>query len=221
MTRDWSFADKPRHREVVTIEKIDGRTITADQGWSYSVPAEHIGRLAVGMRLTVETVLGSQVTGMAVVDDNDHFADWLWLKTSAQLDREHDEKMEQQDRKWQEYLDANREDWQTREAALPSALRRRLERFRQNGGDGFDRDGWGYELIICELAVLYEGSDGEDSEEVMAYANENGTSGNQHGYAKMLARHLTDDPADQDAIANSVSALTPLTGDTDYSGAPA
>ncbi len=213
-----SYADKPRFREVVTVTKVGENSITYNSGRSFNPPTEHFHRFHVGLRVMVETVNFSMVTGMALVDANDQPAEWLWLKTSEELDREHEEMVAGFKRDRLARLEANREAWARREAALPHPLRRRLERFRQNGGDDFDSEGWGYELVVCELAVLYHETGGEDSERVMAFARAQGTSGNQHDYAKALAPLLADEDRADD-IANSVSALAPLTGDADYSGA--
>lgn len=217
-TPDWTHADLPRRREAVTIEQVTDSTITYDGGWTFAPPAEHMPRFRAGQRIVVETVLATQVTGMALVDGRDQPTEWLWLKTSEQLDRERDEWLAESDRKRRERVDANRADWERREAALPSPLRRRLERFRANAAAAqFDASGWGYELVVCELAVLYAASAGEDSPDVNAFASEHGTSGNQHGYARALSQLIGDEEREDD-IANSVSALAPLTGDADYSG---
>ena len=147
-------------------------------------------------------------------------APWLFHKSDQELEREHQEYLRklhaEREQEWQEH----QVDWRQRELALPMALQRRLARFRANGGHGFETDGWGYELMVCELAVLYRASGGEDDEQVMAFAEREGTTGNQHSFAQQLAKLLSDDdPASDDMIANSVSALTPLTGDPDYSKA--
>lgn len=212
----WTHAEVPRYREAVTVDRVTESTITYD-GWTFIPPAEHMPRFHEGQRIMVETVHATQVTGTALVDADDQPTEWLWLKTSKQLDRERDEYLIAVDAKRRERLEANRAGWRAREAALPSPLRRRLERFRANGGDDFDASGWGYELIVCELAILYAASDGEDSPEIEAFASKHGTSGNQHDCAKALSRLLGDDDRADD-VANSISALAPITGDSDYSG---
>jgi len=78
----------------------------------------------------------------------------------------------------------------------------------------FELEGWGYELVVCELAALYAKSNCADDETIDSYAREQGTSGNQHGIAKSLARaHLAGA-----SLAGTVSALSPLTGDPFYAG---
>lgn len=212
-----------RHIEAVTVTKVeDGGVVTWDNGWTFGgTPSEHHHRLVVGAEFIVETRQFSLVTGMATMfrdkRGNPVVDEWLWHKSDADLAREHAEMVARHNRERETNLAEHRDDWTRREAALPSPLRRRLERYRANGGHTFDRDGWGYELVVCELAVLYAASAQEDTDAVMDYARINGTSGNQHDYAKALSRLLTDDVADQDAAANSVSALSPITGDPDYS----
>lgn len=213
-----------RSIEPVVIAKVhdDGQTVTWTNGWSFwGIPVEHRAHLAEGAEFLFETVQFSTATGMAtmyrtragepVVDE------WLWHKTDAALEREHAEMVAGFAAEREASLRANQDDWLRREALLPLSLRRRLDRFHANGGHEFKASGWGYELTVCELAVLYAASEQLDSEAVDEYARKHGTSGNQHDYAKALSRHLTDDPADEDVVANSVSALSPITGDADYS----
>jgi hypothetical protein len=213
-----------RHIEAKTIESIDGRTVRFTDGWCFGgVPEDVLPLLTAGETYMQETVNFSTVTGMATRfrtrSGRDEVGFWLWRKSDADLARERHEMLASFAREHEERLAANREDWTRREALLPLALRRRLDRFRANGGHTFDAEGWGYELTVCELAVLYAASGQTDDEAIDNYARQHGTSGNQHDYAKALSRYLTDDPADEDAVANSVSALSPLTGDADYSGA--
>lgn len=220
-----TFTD--RDVEVKVIESIDGRTVSFADGWCFGgVPEDVLPTLHVGVEYLQETRGFALVTGMATCYRTRRgepvVGEWLWHKTDSDLDREHAEMVAGFKAHREAELAAHREDWTRREAALPSPLRRRLERFRANGGDEFDTDGWGYELTICELAVLYAGAGGMETAEVGAYAAENGTSGNQHDFARLLARELAkDDMESEDVVANAPSALTPLTGNVDYSGADA
>lgn len=213
-----------RDVEVKVIDRIDGTTLRFSDGWCFGgVPADVLPRLMVGIEYLQETRGFSLVTGMATCyrtrSGEPVVAEWLWHKTDADLDREHAKMIARFAAEREETLRQNQEDWLRREALLPLSLRRRLDRFHANGGHSFKTDGWGYELTVCELAVLYAASKQEESAAIKQYAREHGTSGNQHDYAKALSRYLTDDPADEDAVANSVSALSPITGDADYSAA--
>lgn len=210
-----------RDIDVKIIESIEGRTLRFTDGWCFGgVPADVLPRLVPGVEYLQETQGFSTVTGMATCyrtrSDEPVVAEWLWHKTDADLDREHAEWKAAWEAEKAATLAANRADYLRREGLLPLSLRRRLDRFHANGEEEFKRDGWGYELVICELAVLYAESGQEDTDAVSEYASEHGTSGNQHDYAKSLSRLLTDDPEDENAVANSVSALSPLTGNADY-----
>lgn len=204
---------KDRRITVTAIRSIDGGAVTREDGWTQGVPDDVVTKLRVGQSYVFETRGISNPTG---IQDpvTEH---WFYRKSDQDLDREHQEFREQLNRDREERWAANKDDWSAREAQLSSPLRRRLDRFRINGGHDFEINGWGYELTICELAMLYVDSGGEDDEAVMTFSREQGTSGNQHDYAKVLARYLRAE--EDDIVANSVSALSPITGDADYSGA--
>lgn len=214
-----------RHIEIVRVAKVhEGGHVTWSNGWSFGgIPEEHRAALTEGTWVVVETTRLTLVTGVALWlpedGSNGTIVDtWLWRKTDADLEQEHADMLaniqREQDQRWAE----KRDDWHRREAQLPHPLRRRLMRFRDNGGHDFETGGWGYELVVCELAVLYATSGQTDDDTIAEYAQREGTSGNQHDYAKQLSKLLTDDLNDQDKVANSVAALAPISGDADYSG---
>ena len=66
----------------------------------------------------------------------------------------------------------------------------------------------------AELAVLYDASGLAESDAVNGYGREYGTSGNQHGIARLLAGARRNDP--EWSAAGSVSALSPITGEPFY-----
>lgn len=211
-----------RKIERVEVDHVDGASVTWTNGWSFAgVPEEHQDYLTPGAQFLLETRGFSQVTGLAKFNTNpdDVVCDivWLWRKTNEELAQEHRALVADMNRRHEEQWEANQEEWAAREAALPSPLRRRLSRFRINGGHDFEIGGWGYELIISELAVLYAASGREETDEISEYAKREGTSGNQHNYAKALAGLLLEGKESEDAIANAPSGLGPLTGDADYS----
>jgi hypothetical protein len=204
-----------RAEETRTIERIgDDGTVHTDL-WSYGGRLARdlvAARVQPGDQIVVETVLGSQVTGLRWPDSDE----WIARQSTDELVAEHLEMVAGFRRREQEQLDANREDWDRREAALPQWLRDRLATFHEKGGEDFARGGWGYELTICEITVLLLEHDlDEDGPEVMAYAREHGTSGNQHGMALALARYHLQEP--ESSMAGTVSALSPITGNPDYS----
>lgn len=216
------FTDRYIETKVITSINRSG-TIKFDDGWCFGgIPEDALGQLKAGESYLVETRKLSMVTGLAtyfVTRQGYICADqWLWHKSDAQLEFERAEWLIARRVRDEKFLEDHREDWVRREAALPLPLRRRLERFRENGGHDFEVNGWGYELVVCELAVMYALSKQQDDADIKTYAEREGTSGNQHDYAKALSQYLTGDPADLDKVANSVSALSPITGDADYSG---
>ena len=197
-----------RRTEPWTIASKDRSSIGATSGWHVGLPEPVAARVEVGQTYTVEFI-GTQITGI-VID-----GEWAFRKSDQDLERERQEFRERMNREHEELLLQHRDEWRRREKALPVPLRQRLIHFREKGGRTFDRDGWGYELVVCELAALYQASSGEDTEEIDAYGCENGTSGNQHDYAKALAKMLDSEP---EKVGQTVSALTPITGDPYYAG---
>lgn len=206
---DW--AAKLRDLQPVTLDAVD---IDPESGWIRCggdsmvfglKVADCEGIPIVGHTYELETVLGSTVTGLRSGDF------WLMRKTDQQLADEHNTMVVGFQDERRRTLESCRETWTEQEAALPDWLRERLSRFRTNGGERFDLDGWGYELMICRLAAVL--ADG-DEDAASALASESGASGNQWDCAKALASHheggadLTQFPA----------GLTPLTGDPYYLG---
>ncbi|WP_238840714.1 hypothetical protein [Prescottella equi] len=206
---DW--AAKSRRLETITLDKAEVRETVvvchAVKSWSFQLPIEQLTRIPqVGREYQLETVNLSQTTGLR--DD----AGWLMRKSDQQLADEHNRMVREFDEKRRETLAANREQWAELEAALPDWLRDRLARFRINGGEQFELDGWGYELLICRLAEMYTETGGEDTDAIWAFANQYGTSGNQHDCAKALA---AAHQAGED-LARFPAGFTPITGDPFY-----
>jgi hypothetical protein len=197
-----------RSFETVTVESIEDGVIRVDAGWSMCPPPAVLDRLHVGATVGVETRNLSHVVGW-LIDGA-----WVERKSDEDLEAEHQEWLARWAQEKRDRLEANRKEWARREAALPDWVRQRLESFRasEETPGSFDLEGWGYELVIAELAAMYAESAGEDTDGVWAYAREHGTSGNQHDMAKALARaHL-----EGMALAGTVSALSPITGKAGY-----
>ena len=135
---------------------------------------------------------------------------YLMRRSDQYFERQREQHRVEAARRRRELLEANRDDWQARETSLPAWIRGRLERFHNAGGDYFAEEGWGYELTICELAVIYERNGLVDDDEVARFASLHGTSGNQHQCALALARN-------KDQAASLPAGLSPLSGDPDYS----
>lgn len=197
-------------RQIVEyiVESMAHNRLQLSDGWSHPMPPENADKIQVGDILAVESI-GTMDVGWKLDGE------WLYRKSDEQLDQERLDMLAENKRKSEEQLEANREDWTRREAALPDAIRIRMDYFRGAAGKAkFEIEGWGYELMICELVVLYLKSDLEDVQFINDYAKEHGTSGNQHMLAKALARHLFEGEID---LYGTVSGLAPLTGSPDYS----
>ena len=221
-----------RHWEIVVLDKVeDGKWVHQVSGGSFMLRGDAQGKVRTTVPYLLESIggtgLGAQITGLASLGNPVTFhqkqydegaavpvpQEWFWHNSDQLLAAERTEMLDNIARERRELLDRYRDEWTEREKALSEPLKARLAAFHANGGEKFELEGWGYELVVCELAELYHASGGEDSPEVMELADREGTSGNQHSFAKALACALTEDPA---AIKGSVSALTPLTGDPHY-----
>lgn len=215
MDRDTARARyEDRREEVRTIEGLGSALVQTDS-WTTGVGAKQLlaAGVKLGDRIVFETVLATQVTGAR----RPGHAEWIWRKTTDELIAEHETFLESMRRREERQLAEHRDDWTRREAALPEWLRERLAYFHARGGHDFEIGGWGYELTICEITVLLLKHDLDDvSDAVLAYAREHGTSGNQHGMALALAKAHRADPTA--SMSGTPSALSPITGDPDYSG---
>lgn len=155
--------------------------------------------LVIGDAFELETRGASQVTGIRLNGE------WIMRKSDEDLAREHEAFRASWKEKQRRTLEANREAWTTRESVLPKWIKDRLDTFHERGGEVFELEGWGYELCIAELAVLYRESDGEESPSVKEYDALHGLSGHQHATARLLAKVAGDD-----SLAGTVAALRPL-----------
>lgn len=197
-----------RYTGDVTVTEVGETTFKMSSGWSMLLQ-EGID-LHVGDRLMLEMIGLNKVVGIMNLDTGT----WYYRRTDAEIDAERQEELDRISARRRELLEANRDDWQRRTDALPEWIKERIEHFQRMGGEYFDLEGWGYELCIAELAVLYAEGRNDDDPAIAEYAEREGTSGNQHDFARALAAaHL-----DGRRLAGSVSGLTPLSGDPDYSG---
>lgn len=208
-----TVTSRPRHAETVTVTKVTEGSFTVDSGWTFG--NQRCPAVKVGDTLLVETIGISRVVGIMDADSGS----WYFHDTDEDLERQDREQREAYEASKRAELEEHREEWTQIEAGLPQWIKARIEFFRTKAGERFEIDGWGYELAIAELAVLYaehglptDGAWESEPQEVRDFAERVGTSGNQHGMAKALARmHL----AGKD-LAGTVSGLSPITGDPYY-----
>ncbi|QDF17505.1 hypothetical protein SEA_PHROSTEDPHLAKE_62 [Gordonia phage PhrostedPhlake] len=207
------WADRQRALEWYTVKECRDRgdsyefSTTTSTGFIRS-KADIGAVFAPGDRFALETVNFSHITGLM---DSDGV--WRFRMTDEDLAAESRRFSEGFDRRKREQLEAHREEWTALEAQLPDWIRARLDNFRARAGaERFELEGWGYELAIAQLAVAY---DADDQDWIKRLDERLGCSGNQHDMAKILAKGHREGL--DDSIANSVSALAPLTGSADYS----
>ncbi len=209
-----------RRIETIVVKEFDERGLTTTDGWGWgaSLAQPWADRIQPGSALEVEQ-RGTMLVGMRFPGE-----EWLYRKSDQDLEREHAEFVANFRRRNEETLEKFREDWTRREALLPEDLRARVARFREAGGHEFEVEGWGYELIICELVVLYRRAplDEEgrlvDTDEVNEYARVHETSGNQHGVAKLITIASAAPVGSEPGMApkDIPGGLTPLGASPDY-----
>ena len=189
---------RPVHTEIGVVEEVkDGRVqIVGGFSWPGDIfPPD----TKPGDQFVLQTVQASIPVTVAKV---------FFHKTEEDLENDRLEHRRKMYEDHERLLEEKRSEWIRREARLPQPLVDRLNNFREKAGIvTFNREGWGYELVISELAVLYSLSGGEDTEAVMDYARREGTSGNQHDYAKALARLLSEAP---EKVSETIAGLAPL-----------
>lgn len=219
---DQEYEDK---RLTRTEDTGDSWQITSEDGWSFSLPKvagiePRVGSIA---RYYGEGI-GRPVRG---VDIDGHE---VFYRTEAEEQERHRQWVEDSHRGKREKAEAERERTASRIAALPEALRRRIQKFSDTNPD-FWWDFLPYELFCCEEAVKIERAmrdevpDGSFKkaldefhdlpyEEQKRFADlDDGHSGNTFGMACRLAYWLLTDP---EMVVREHGALVPLVGCRDY-----
>lgn len=194
-----------RKHEIKTIKDVE-HGVSYEGGTGHGMFPEMEGKAKPGDVVVLETKGFSTITGVLDIDSGH----WYFRKSDEDLERERVEFSESLEKSRQALLEANRESWQARTDALPGWIKTRIDKFQES--PAFATEGWGYELCVAELAVFYVNSGGEDTEAIMDYAGENGTSGNQHECAKALAEMHREG----EDLYGTISALSPITGDAYY-----
>jgi len=205
------WAKRPRKLEEFTVEKLvdhgDSVEIKMSTEWTFIRSKEDLGRdLVVGETLWQETVQLTRITGLR--DRNG----WLFHLTDQDLADEAREFSEELHRKDVIRLEQNRKKYAQWEQELPDWLQARIQRFRDAGGEHFLLTGWGYELIICQLAALFDAGDEAGAERL---SEEQGVSGNQWDCAKALAAGRKAHGDEYAVLAPA--GISPITGSADYS----
>lgn len=205
------WAQRPRKVEPFVVGSVkdcgDGLEIHQSDGWTFYRSKAELGReIHVGEHLQLETMQLTRITGLR--DANG----WLFRLTDQDLADEAREFSERMQRDDVVRLEKNRKVYAVHEDALPNWLKARIQRFRDAAGEKFLLEGWGYELMICRLADLFDRGLDVEADKL---ASDEGASGNQWDCAKSLAagrREYGDDFA-----VRVPAGLSPITGSADYS----
>jgi hypothetical protein len=211
MSTDTFTDRRPQHLTIDRVDRSDSGHVTLklSSGWSFLSPVDS-DHYVEGAAVVFENFGPNYVGGIRPEGSEE----WIFRRSDQHFEQLAAETQAKWDQEKRDRLATNRVDWEKREAALPEWARARLARFRAAAGERFEVEGWGYELIICELAVIYERNGNVDDDEIDQYARVQGTSGNQHDVARVLARVLA---RSQDDAVLMPAGLSPLTGSADYS----
>ena len=200
-----------RQISAYTVKANDGNSISTVEGTGFAIEPEVAAQLPVGTGFYMETTNISRIVGIRT------HGQWLKRLSDQDIERDHAAWKEKWEQDKRDSIAVNRVMYAAQEAALPEWIKCRIEHFHKTGGEYFELNGWGYELTIARLAVAYLASGFVDDDEVNRISHEEGTSGNQHEVAKMLAHAYKQDDHPW-RLAGTASALTPITGDPFYEG---
>ena len=181
-----------RRLEQITVKAIDEHGLTTTDHSGFGVPSYVASQVKPGDVLHVEFYKFNNIGGLLKPD-----GEYLFHRSDEYFDRKFEEWLAKHKQELEERYEANKDDWQQRTEALPPRYRGRLERFLNDPESGaeFRKEGmgWGYELIVCELACLYQehgvggGTFDTEPAEIREFASKHGTSGTQHDVAKSWA----------------------------------
>ncbi len=144
----------------------------------------------------------------------------FYYRTEAEHQEQHRQWIADEDRKKREEFEASREETDRRVAALPTVLRRRLQKFR-DANPNFRWEFEGYELFTCEQAVVIatalKDATAVESFSLLPWEGQkaavpgldDGHSGNTFGMACRLAYELLTEP---ELVVREHGALATLVG---------
>jgi hypothetical protein len=181
-----------RRFEQITVKEVYEGSLSTTDSTGFGIPSYVASVIKPGDVLQLELYKFNEIGGLMKPN-----GEYLFHRSDEYFTRQHEEWLAEHKKKQEDHYEANKDDWQKRTEDLPDRYRARLERFINDPekGEEFRKEGmgWGYELIVCELACLYEehgfggGSFDTEPEPVRAFALDHGTSGNQHAVAKSWA----------------------------------
>lgn len=177
-----------RRLEKITVKRVDGNSLTTTDHSGFGIPEHVAPAIKAGDELYLELYRFNDIAGLMTEN-----GEYLFHRTDEYFSKRLEEYLAESKRKNLEWYEKNKEDLERRTNALSPRYKARMERFLNDPekGEEFRKEamGWGYELIICELAQMYERSWGAESDEIGTFARDKGTSGNQHDVAKAWAKN--------------------------------
>lgn len=185
-----------RRLEKITIKNVGEGSITSTDHTGFSIPTYVAPLLKAGDVLYVELHKFNHIGGLMLEE-----GEFLFHRSDEYFTNQLEKYLADSKRRGEERYEANKADYIKRTKELPERYSNRLNRFLNDpeSAERFRKEpmGWGYELIICELAVLYEkygigsGKWDDEPKEVIDFAKKHGTSGTQHDVARSWANDPT------------------------------
>lgn len=209
MTDEKTYGETSKRRLVqFTVKKLtppreEGGyyTLVMEKDWTVpQVPPEVGDRLLMSL---LTDVLEYEVVGISRIVGWKRNGQWISRSSDQDMQLEDELLQEAIEQERRDMLQENREDWTQREQALPDWLRPRIEYFREVGGKHFEMNGWGYELVVAELAALHFEEASE--EEIAAYEERIGSTGHQYSSGQTLAKMHREYP--ERSMAETTASL--------------
>lgn len=181
-----------RRLEKITIKEVTETSLTTTEHSGFGVP-EHVHTMVkAGDEVWVEYRNFNEIGGLMSADGT-----YLFRRSDEYFKERLENYLAEVKARQAKWYEENKADLETRTEALEPRYKARIRRFLNDPerGQEFREEGmgWGYELIVCELAQMYTVSEGADTQDINDYAKKHGTSGNQHDVAKAWAKHSDRD----------------------------
>lgn len=212
-----------------TITKVEGAAdgqgwgVTMDSGWSFFIPPDSPVEPKPGMSMRQYGRGIGYIARGCFIDGQRVF-----YRTDAEQKAKHKADVVAGEKRDRESFEKNRAEMDRRYDALPAIFRARIDKFRRNNPD-FRWKFEGYEMFVCEQAVVFATSAGTpaalEAWSKLEYSEQrkrcpgmdDGHSGNTFGAACRLAMDYLTKPENVEARHG---ALAPLVGSEEYGCVP-
>jgi hypothetical protein len=215
-----------KDQETVVVSEVseseDYYSISTEQGTGFGFEKKYGVVPKKGDTITLHTKNWSIIRGMDLNGVK------VFYKTDADLDREHKEWCEKNQREKEERFEKEKASLDAKYEALPKVFKDRIDKFRANNPK-FRVDFEGYEMFTCEQAVViadalktkeaieeFKNLDWAEQKAKVPLLDE-GHSGNTFGCACALAYWYLEQPEN---VTKMYGALAPLVGSEEYGCVP-